>query len=82
MTTYLTESATIFQSQEGNHKLDGQEIITVTLWADDERVQSFGGSLYDDASEVRAAAAAAANKWDGLTGEEVRAYDAFIRSIN
>lgn len=82
MTTYLTESTAIYQSPEGNSKRDGQAILTVTLWAEDERIQNFGESLYDDVSDVRSKAAAAANKWDGLTGADVRAYDAFIRKIN
>ena len=83
MTTYLTESASI-HTNPGNSSdpFIGQSILTITLWADDERIDTFGGMLTQDDDQVRAEAAKAANGWDGLTGADVRAYDAFIRSIN
>ena len=83
MTTYLTESTRI-HTNPGNSgdPFIGKSILTVTLWADDERIDKFGGMLTQDNDLVRAEAAKAANGWDGLTGADVRAYDAFIRSIN
>jgi hypothetical protein len=82
MTTYLTESTSIYTNDNPSDTCNGKSILTVTLWADDERVQTFGGMLFQDESDVRAKAAAAANKWDGLTGDDVRAYDAYIRTID
>lgn len=82
MTTKLTESTEIFQSPDGNHKRDGQEVLTVTLWAEDEKIMSFGGYLGQDDAEIRAKAAKMANQWDETTGDEIRAYDSFIREIN
>lgn len=78
--TYLTEKIETYDNP--NHGAHGSEILTITLWADDERVQNFGGHLFQDAEGIREAAAAAANKWSGLTGNDVRHYDAFVREMD
>ena len=80
MTIYLTEK--IDRYDNPNHAAHGAEILTVTLWADDERIQNFGGGIGENHAEIRAKARKAANDWDGLTGEDVRAYDEFIRKMD
>jgi len=83
MTTYLTESTRIHTNPGNpNDPFIGNPILTVTLWADDERIDTYGGMLEQDDAEVRAEAAAAANDWDGTTGSEIREYDAFIRKMD
>lgn len=77
----LTETTEIYQSETG-HAKDGSEILTVTLWADDERIQNFGGGLCNDPAKVRQKAADAANKFAGLTGADVQAYDAWIAKMD
>lgn len=79
-TTYLTEKIEKFD--EPNHALHGSDILTVTLWAEDERIQNFGGAVGDDPAEIRAKAQKAANDLDGLTGDDVRAYDEFVREMD
>jgi hypothetical protein len=77
----ITESKKTFQSDNGDHADDGTEILTCTVWADDECLDSFGGNVRDH-DEIRAEALAFARKWDGVTGDQVRAYDSFVRKMD
>jgi len=83
MNTHITESTRI-HTNPGNPSdpFIGQTILTVTLWADSERIQTFGGMIKQDDNQIRSQAAAAANKWDGTTGAEIRAYDAFVKNLS
>jgi heme-degrading monooxygenase HmoA len=78
----ITESTEVFQSAECNHQADGKVMLTCTVWADDEAIQEFGGSLYAKDEDTRAKALACANKFSGLTGDSIREYDAFIQALN
>lgn len=82
MTTYLTESRKTYTNPGNlNDPMIGQEILTITLWAQGERIQTFGGMLNQDEAEVRSKALAAAIKWDGTTAAEIKSYDEFVRSL-
>lgn len=83
MSTYLTESRTRY-TNDGNpdHPKIGQEILTVTLWADGERIQNFGGAFDQDEDEVKANAAKVARIWEGTTAQEIREYDLFVKNLD
>ena len=77
----ITEQIEVFQSANGDHASDGQEMLTCTVWADDEPLKEFGGCVMDH-DDVRNEALSFARKCEGTTGEMVRQYDAFIRKMD
>lgn len=81
--TYLTESTKTY-TNPGNPSdpNNGREMLTVTLWADGERIDNFSETFGGTAEDARQEALTALRKWDGLTGDDVRGYDEFVRRMD